>query len=221
MLFNTPYASPRNRLAVRVLLCLTLAQTACLTHAQTGDNRSAGGNGNSGNSGGLAGATPAQPAVEDQRPELGSLLPQHQLVGKARLTVWGFQVYDARLWAAPGFSTVNLAAQPFALELAYLRAFENKDVAERSITEMRRSASINDAQAKRWMEEMVRVLPDVKKGDRIMGVNRPGWGAQFLLNGKPLGEIRDAEFARLFFGIWLSPNTSEPKLRSALLAGAL
>jgi hypothetical protein len=31
------------------------------------------------------------------------------------------------------------------------------------------------------------------------------------------GEIRDAAFARLFFAVWLSPRTSEPALRSALL----
>ena len=67
---------------------------------------------------------------------------------------------------------------------------------------------------------MQRVIPDIKKGDRIMGINQPGAGAQFLVNGKASGEIRDAEFARLFFGIWLSPKTSEPKLRTALLAGA-
>jgi hypothetical protein len=33
-----------------------------------------------------------------------------------------------------------------------------------------------------------------------------------------LGLIDDAELARRFFGIWLSPRTSEPGLRSALLA---
>jgi hypothetical protein len=38
-----------------------------------------------------------------------------------------------------------------------------------------------------------------------------------VFNGQPLGEIRDAEFARRFFAIWLSPQTSEPKLRLALL----
>ena len=30
-------------------------------------------------------------------------------------------------------------------------------------------------------------------------------------------EKRDAEFARRFFGIWLAPETSEPRLRAALL----
>ena len=163
-------------------------------------------------------ASPAR--TEDTRPELASALPQSRLVGKGRLTFWGFQVYDARLWGLPGFKPDSLSTQPFALELAYLRGFDNEDVAKRSITEMRRSAEISDAQAKIWIDEMMRVLPDVKAGDRVMGIHRPGVGAQFLMNGKPTGEIRDAEFARLFFGIWLSPKTSEPKLRTALLAGA-
>jgi hypothetical protein len=60
----------------------------------------------------------------------------------------------------------------------------------------------------------------VAKGDRITGVQRPGESARFFLNGKPIGEVRDAEFARRFFGIWLAPKTSEPKLRLALLARA-
>ena len=157
--------------------------------------------------------------ADDARAELDTLLPQHRLIGKTRLTVWGFQVYDARLWGLAGFSADSFAAQPFALELTYLRDFSSKEIAERSITEMRRSATISEEQAKIWISDMLRVIPDIKKGDRVLGLNRPGVGAQFLANGKPSGEIRDAEFARLFFGIWLSTKTSEPKMRAALLAG--
>ena len=161
------------------------------------------------------------PDASDMRPKLKELLPQNQRVGKGRLTYWGFQVYEARLWAPPGFKADALASQAFALELDYLRDFAGTDIAARSLLEMRRSASISDAQAKAWMQEMLRVIPDVKKGDRVMGIHQPGNGVSFLVNGKPNGEIRDAGFANLFFGIWLSPKTSEPKLRSALLAGAL
>ena len=172
--------------------------------------------------------TPASPAAQaavqlassDARPELRDLLPQQRLVGKTRLTVWGFQVYDARLWAAPGVTAEQLPSQPFALELAYLRDFDNTDIAARSLVEMRRSASISPAQAEAWTTAMLRVFPNIKKGDRIMGVNQPGIGALFLFNGKPAGEIRDTEFAHLFFGIWLSDKTSEPQMRDALLAGA-
>lgn len=157
---------------------------------------------------------------DDSRPELASALPQSRLLGKSRLTFWGFQVYDARLWVLPGFKASNLSTQPFALELTYLRSFDNLDIAVRSITEMRRSAPISDAQAKAWIDEMVRVIPDVKPGDRVTGIHRPGLGSQFLVNGKPSGDIADVEFARLFFGIWLSTKTSEPKMRAALLAAA-
>lgn len=157
-------------------------------------------------------------SAEDTRDELQALLPHYRLIGKGRLTVWGFQVYDARLWALPGFKPEGLSVQPFALELAYLRDVSGKDTAERSIKEMRRAATISEDQARAWINDMLRVFPDIQKGDRIMGINRPGIGAQFLVNGKVSGEIRDVEFARLFFGIWLSPKTSEPKLRDILLA---
>lgn len=160
------------------------------------------------------------PAGAEQRPELQTLLPQNRLIGSGRLTFWGLQVYDARLWVPPGFKSESFDTQALALELSYLRAFASKDVAERSISEMRRSATLSAEQADKWRTAMRQVLPDVSKGDRLMGVHRPGVGASFLLNGKVLGEIRDAEFARLFFGIWLSPKTSEPALRNALLAGA-
>ena len=171
--------------------------------------------------------TIAAPGVnaDDSRAEIASALPQSRLMGTTRLTVWGFQVYDARLWAVPGTTADKLSTQPFALELTYLRAFDSLDIATRSITEMRRSAPISEAQAKVWMEEIQRVIPHVKPGDRVTGIHRPKigteGGAQFWVNGKPSGEIRDVEFARLFFGIWLSPKTSEPKMRLALLAGVL
>ena len=42
----------------------------------------------------------------------------------------------------------------------------------------------------------------------------------FLVNGRTAGEIADAEFARLFFAIWLGPATADRNLRAALLGAA-
>ena len=189
----------------RAGVCATWLLATSLTHAQTPVASTE--------------AAATSNVVSDMHTDLRDLLPLHKLSGKGRLTVWGFDVYDASLWVTPGFKADKLTALPFALELAYLRDFTNTDIAERSIVEMRRSATISEAQAKAWTAAMQRVIPNVKKGDRITGVYRPGTGATFLVNGKSAGEIMDAEFARLFFGIWLSPKTSEPKVRSALLAG--
>lgn len=134
--------------------------------------------------------------------------------------MFGFQVYDARLWTAEGFSRDNYASHAFALELAYLRDFDGDDIARRSLKEMQRVEAFSAAQGSRWLAEMTRLFPDVKKGDRITGLYRPGAGASFFYNGQPVGEVRDPDFARVFMGIWLSPRTSEPAMREQLLAGA-
>jgi hypothetical protein len=138
-------------------------------------------------------------------------------VGSARLTVWGFQFYDARLWAAPEFSADTYERRSFALEITYLRSFDNGVIADRSLKEMRGIGSLSEQQAAQWLGQMRKIFPDIAKGDRLIGLHKPGEGAVFSLNGKPVGEIRDPEFGRLFFGIWLSPQTSAPQLRRELL----
>ena len=59
-------------------------------------------------------------------------------------------------------------------------------------------------------------VPPEPTGHRTSHPNHPD-AARFVFNGRPLGEIADADFARRFFGIWLDPRTSAPELRAALL----
>lgn len=146
------------------------------------------------------------------------MLPSARLLGSARLSVWGFNVYDARLFVAPGFRAEAYAQTPFALELRYLRAFTGPDIAQRSLDEMRRAGPLTDAQATRWLRDMVAAFPDVKQGDSLIGLYQPGSGVRFSHNGVSLGTVGDAAFAMRFMGIWLAPQTSEPVMRAALLA---
>ena len=104
--------------------------------------------------------------------------------------------------------------------MIYARALVGEQIASRSITEMKRVGSLSDAQAAQWLKSMTALFPDVKAGDRLTGVHTPGQSARFYFNGALRGEVADADFARLFFAIWLSPKTSEPKLRTQLLSGA-
>ena len=150
-------------------------------------------------------------------PELRVALPTAALAGQAKLTFWGFEVYQASLWVAPGFAAGAYADHGFALELVYLRDFSGADIAKRSLAEMARQGPLSTDQATRWGDQMRALFPNVKASDRLTGIHFSGVGARFVFNGQPLGSIPDAEFARRFFGIWLSPRTSEPKLRLALL----
>lgn len=146
-------------------------------------------------------------------------LPGATLAGAGRLTYWGLKVYDASLWVAPGFRAGDFTQHGFALELHYLRDFKAIDIAKRSLDEIRRQKSLGLEQARDWQRLLERSLPDVRSGDRITGIYQPALGMRLLTNGRLTGEIRDPELARLFFGIWLSPLTSEPALRQALLGG--
>jgi hypothetical protein len=165
----------------------------------------------------FAAAAPAHASAPDA--SLATALQSKQVVGSARLRVWGFEVYDARLFAGPGFDSGRFAEQPLALELSYLRNLKGPDIAERSLDEMRDLEAIAPAQIDLWLAAMRNLFPDVKKGDRLTGVHQPGRGAVFYLNDRLLGEVADPRFSRLFFGIWLSPKTSQPAMRETLLQG--
>ena len=160
----------------------------------------------------------AQPAAVP--PEVAAVLPGATLQGSGRLRFVGLSVYDARLWRGPSPLGADWTTAPLALELVYQRSLVGRLIAERSLKEMRRQREISDDEAGRWLAAMTQLFPDVKEGDRITGLHVPGVGARFAVNGAVRGDVRDQEFARLFFGIWLSEKTSEPALRRALLGMA-
>lgn len=130
--------------------------------------------------------------------------------GQGEFRRFGFLVYEARLWAGD-----DPRRPPLALRLDYKRSIPGSAIAEASVREMRQLGA-DEAALARWGSEMTRLFPDVKAGDHIVGVYHPD-AARFVFNGRPLGEIADADFARRFFGIWLDPRTSAPELRAALL----
>jgi hypothetical protein len=148
-------------------------------------------------------------------------LAELRAAGSGSYTWWGLSIYEASLWVAPGFDAADLARQRYVLELKYARAFKGRDIAQRSLDEMRRIGAFSEEQGRRWLQAMEHAFPDVAAGDRLTGVHEPGRGARFYANGRPTAEIADARFAELFFGIWLSEQTAAPQLRTALLAPVL
>lgn len=145
-------------------------------------------------------------------------LPGASLSGQGQMRFLGLRIYGARLWAGPRFKAADFGAYPLALELTYHRAFTGTAIAQRSIEEIERQGELAPAQADRWRVALAAVLPDVQPGDRLTGLYQPGRGMRLWRGEQALGGIDDAELASRFFGIWLSPHTSEPGLRSALLA---
>ena len=143
-----------------------------------------------------------------------SSIPSAEVVGKGRLSLVFWDVYDATLYAPQGKWD---AKKPMALSIHYFREIEGKDIVDRSIGEMRKQGFSDEAKLAKWQKEMAAFFPQVKNGDELMGVYIPGKPTQFYLGEKRIGTIKDGDFGEHFFAIWLSEKTSEPKLRKQLL----
>ena len=133
-----------------------------------------------------------------------------QKCGTGELRRFGFLVYEAQLWAG-----TNPGDPPLALQLTYKRDIAGSKIVAASVDQMR-ALGADEQRLGIWAAAMGRIFPDVKPGDQIVGIYRLG-AAVFLYNNREIGQVNDPEFARLFFGIWLDPRTSEPGLRERLL----
>ena len=140
--------------------------------------------------------------------------PGLRFAGEGRLRWFGLHIYDASLWISGARWS---GEEEFALNIRYARDVTGSRLVQTSADEMRRLGLGDERQIAKWVDEMTRVMPDVRKGEHLTGVNLPGAGAQFYYQGKIAGMIADPEFARAFFAIWLDARTREPRLRKSLI----
>jgi len=99
-------------------------------------------------------------------------MPDARLVGEGTLRIFGFRIYDARLWSP----TAPLQARtPFALELTYHRSISRDDFVRTSLDEMKRLSGpdLDASVPARWREHMQQAFVDVRPGERI--TYAPGW----------------------------------------------
>jgi len=143
-------------------------------------------------------------------------LPDAQLSGQGTFRWFGLKIYDAALWV--GESGYQAASAKFILNLSYARELYGERIAQASIDEIRMLCMGSRDQQDAWLKQMKALFPDVQEGTQISGVYLPNQAARFYVDGKLIGEIADAEFARAFFAIWLDPRTSASGLRKQLLA---
>ncbi|NYT75644.1 chalcone isomerase family protein [Alcaligenaceae bacterium] len=143
-------------------------------------------------------------------------LPDAQLCGQGEFRKYGFDIYEAQLWGACASAPLDAA---FALQLTYHRTISRRKIVESSLDEMKRLAvsPVSEATLEHWRTLLEQAFVDVKPGDSLTGVYMPGSGVRFFMGAQLTADIKDAEFARMFFRIWLDPDTQAPELRKNLL----
>lgn len=139
-----------------------------------------------------------------------------QLVGEARLQVLFWSIYDARLYTADG--DYEPGDRPVRLELQYLRDVDADDLVARTALEWEQQG-LRHARQAQWLETVGTLWPDIRRNDTLaLELDETG-RSTFYFNGRKLGTVEDADFGRQFLAIWLSPDTSQPDLRLALIGG--
>lgn len=107
---------------------------------------------------------------------------------------------------------------PKHLVLEYRVEISAEDFAAATSKKMSDAVNPDDFERLRpEMEALNRLYQDVIPGDRYALTYVPGIGTQLLLNGRPLGTIPGAEFARALFSVWLGDNPIDTAFRDRLL----
>lgn len=141
-------------------------------------------------------------------------VPDASEVGRGVFSYAFWDVYEATLYAPQGEWN---PAQPFALSIEYFRDIRGKDIAERSVIEMRQQGVADETILATWGEQMRDIFPDVTKGVVLSAVYIPQQHTIFYHGNDVAGIIHGDDFGKSFFDIWLGEKTSQPKLRQALL----
>lgn len=140
--------------------------------------------------------------------------PDLHLLGHGVLRFLFWKIYDIALYV-PG--TVWKPDVPYALSVTYARSFTGKEIADEGIKQMRHMGYRDAAQLERWHADMLHAFPGVQRGDHLTALYVPPDNTRVYLNGKLTNTIQNGAFAQAFFGMWLSPQSSQPALRRALL----
>ncbi len=142
---------------------------------------------------------------------IDSVLNPAKLQGSGRLNWLGFHIYDASFYRAGAPSSPE-----FALNIRYQKSFTGVSIANRTADEMKKMG-VPDAQVTTWGKELATILPNIESGQTLTAIYTPKQGTIFYHDGKRVAQIPGVEFSKAFFGIWLDPKTSAPKLRNELL----
>ncbi len=137
-------------------------------------------------------------------------------VGKARLNVLFWSVYDIELLTPDGLYAPDRV--PLKLKITYLRDFSAKDLVNRTRKEWSEQG-INHPESEQWLSTLLAIWPDIKKDDSLELYVDCSHTSQFYFNDQLAGSVKGRNFASFFLAIWLSEKTSQPEMRSQLLAG--
>jgi hypothetical protein len=157
-------------------------------------------------------------ATEVSQPNtLDGVLKEHDYiqVGETTFSILFWDLYNSKLQTTSGKYPIQSENDQLLYNINYLADISGKDLIERTV-EQWQHLGINPEIYQAYLPVLEKIWPDIEAGDTLsLHVNNNK--SFFYYNNELIGEVGQQEFSQLFLDIWLSANTSEPKLRLELL----
>ena len=145
-----------------------------------------------------------------------SALPVQSLkkYGEGEMKVLFWNLYKAELFGSQ--DTYSFDDKKLSLKITYYRDIDKKDLIDATEEQWQHIGYSNDNMSA-WLSELASIWPNIKENDVLIVTRNHDMSASFYNQTQLLGTIQDPEFGNAFLSIWLSKQTSRPKLRSKLV----
>ena len=144
-------------------------------------------------------------------------------LGLRQATFLKVNVYVAALYVAKTSSdsaTILGSGAPTELILQFVRDVGADDLRKGWEEGFEKNARAQLPALKERIAMLNGWMTDVKSGQRITFIHKPGAGVQVDVNGTNKGTIKGDDFAQAFLSIWLGGDPPNPEIRTGLLGGA-
>tara|TARA_B100000579_G_C22817794_1_gene848873 strand:+ start:878 stop:1393 length:516 start_codon:yes stop_codon:yes gene_type:complete len=136
------------------------------------------------------------------------------LVGEAQLRVFFFRIYDSSIYTSSG--SYEGVKPGLALKIEYRRAIDGDEFISRTGEEWEKLGLLSD-ESRKWLAKLEEFLPSVIRGDVIILKVGDNLESIFYYNSEWIGEVKNTQFTEDFLSIWLSEESSYPKLQQQLI----
>ena len=144
-------------------------------------------------------------------------------LGLRQATMFKVDVYVAALYVAQTSKDANAilkSSAPKELILHFVRDVGSSDLNKGWQEGFENNARSELPALKDRIESFKGLMTDVKKGDELRLLHKPGAGVQVEVNKAVKGTIKGDDFAHALFSIWLGANPPNAGLKAGLLGGA-
>jgi Chalcone isomerase-like len=143
-------------------------------------------------------------------------------LGLRQATAFKVNVYVAALYVAKTSSDPNAllgSNTPSELILQFVRSVGADDLRKGWSEGFEKNAKDQLPALKERIAMLNGWMADVKTGDRLTFIHKPGTGLQVDVNGAVKGIIKGDDFAKAFLAIWLGADPPNPEIKAGILGG--